>query len=154
VNRQEAQRIVETAVRNFIELDRYLLEKDLLERCIAGRFAMHLQALIDGYTVDVEYNRAGVSPKRLKLPDQCANNRDEDGNSLVMPDIIVHRRGPEGPNLMAMEIKKAKNRAGPECDRLRVRAFREQLQYRYGVLLQCTTGNRNADIRIFEWVGD
>jgi hypothetical protein len=154
MNRQEAQGIVEKAAQTFMEVDRYLLEMDLMERCIAARFAMHLQGRIHEYSVDVEYNRAGASPKTLQLADECANRRDEFGNSLVIPDIIIHRRGPGGPNLMAIEMKKEHNAIGQQCDRLRVRAFREQLHYRYGVLMECTTGENNPSIRIAEWLGE
>ncbi len=152
MNRPEAQRIVEAALNKFMEVDRYLLENDLLERCIAGRLAMHLQHQIGDYVVDVEYNRAGVSPKRLRLPEECGNRRDEHGNSLVMPDIIVHRRGADGPNIIAMELKKVGNRDGPACDQMRVHAFRDQLGYRHGVLIECATG-ADPTIRILEWVG-
>jgi hypothetical protein len=34
-------------------------------------------------------------PKRRGPEDVCANYRDERGESLVVPDVIVHRRGPE-----------------------------------------------------------
>jgi hypothetical protein len=154
MNLDQARGVMDAALRNFIGVDRYLLENDLLERCIAGRLAMHLQALIDGYEVDIEYNRAGALPKTLRLPEECANRRDEYGNSIVMPDIIVHRRGADGPNLMAIELKKSGNRAGPACDRMRIRAFREQMGYRYGILIECVTGKAEPSMRVSEWLGD
>ena len=56
------------------ENDQYLLENDLGERCIASRLAMYLQQEFPEYSVDVEYNRDGVVPKRLQLPEDCANS--------------------------------------------------------------------------------
>jgi hypothetical protein len=100
------------AVQVLNEKDRYLLENDLSERCIASRLAMYLQPLFPDQVVDVEYNRAGDMPKRLNLPDECANFRDADGRSLVVPDIIVHTRGPNGPNLLVLELKKTTNWEG------------------------------------------
>lgn len=133
-------------------IDRYLLENDLSERCIASRLAMYLQPLFPEHSVDVEYNRAGVIPKRLNLPDECANFQDAEGRSLVVPDIIVHTRGPKGPNLLVVELKKTTNREGPECDQERVRAFVEQLDYVCGGLVVCETRpqHKNA-VRLTDW---
>jgi hypothetical protein len=86
--------------------DRHLFENNLGERCIASRLAMHLQNAFPEHSVDAEYNRAGDIPKKLGLPPECANSQDDDGQSLAVPDVIVHRRGPEGPNLLVLEVKK------------------------------------------------
>ena len=90
----EVERRVEEALRAFQQQDRYLLEHNLSERCIAARVAFHLQRSFPEYSVDVEYNRAGDVPKRLELPEECANSVDDDGRALVVPDVIVHHRGP------------------------------------------------------------
>ncbi len=119
--------------------DQHLLIHDLSERCIASRLALHLQREFSTYYVDVEYNRTGSEAKRLGLPESCVNARDEDGRALVVLDIIVHRRGPEGPNLLVVEIKKVGNPEGIECDRLRVEAFVRQLGYRGGAVIECKT---------------
>ena len=133
--------------------DRYLLENDLSERCIASRLAMYLQSLFTDHMVDVEYNRAGDIPKRLNLPDECANFRDTDGRSLVVPDIIVHTRGPEGPNLLVLELKKSTNREGSECDRKRVPAFVSQLGYMCGALVACETRPGHDHVAaITDWI--
>jgi hypothetical protein len=86
-----------------------LLEKNLNERCIAGRLVMYLQELFPEQHVDVEYNRHGDTPKRLGLPEECANYWNEDGEALVVPDVIVHRRGEAGPNILIVELKKTTN---------------------------------------------
>lgn len=76
------------------------METNLGERCIAARLAFHLQRVFPEYHVDVEYNRTGDTPKRLDVPARCANSLDDEGRALVVPDIIVHLRGPDGPNLL------------------------------------------------------
>jgi len=119
--------------------DRHLLVHDLSERCIASRLALHMQAEFTSYYVDVEYNRMGIEPKRLGLPSTCANALDANGQALVVPDIIVHRRGPEGPNPLVVELKKRSSSAGLNCDRLRVEAFVTQLGYRSGAVIECDT---------------
>src|SRR5262245_35748440 len=97
---------VNAAMDAFRAADTYLLEHDLSERCIASRLALHLQAvfLVDGLIVDVEYNRDGNQVKRMALPPECQRlEQPTDDPVMVVPDIIVHRRGHDGPNLLVME---------------------------------------------------
>jgi len=150
---QEVRGRVEAAIGAFMARDYYLIEHDLREECISARLALHLQALFDDYSVDVEYNRAGDLAKRLQLPDECAKKRDREGRALVLPDIIVHRRGPDGPNVLVIEIKKTSNPLGFDCDRRRIRAFRSKLGYTFGALLECETREgRDPKMAILEWL--
>jgi len=150
---REVERRVEEALQAFRHDDRYLLEHNLSERCIASRVAFHLQHFFPEYSVDVEYNRAGDIPKRLDLPDECANSVDDDGRALVVPDVIVHRRGTAGPNLLGIELKKMGDPRGPDRDRDRLRALRARLDYRYGALLECETRpGHEPCIRVREWL--
>ena len=139
MDEHEVRERLEAALRRLAEADRHLLENDLSERCIAGRLAMYLQGAFPDHAVDVEYNRAGDTPKRLNLPDECANYFDRHGDALVVPDIIVHQRGLDGPNLLVLELKKTSNPAQFRCDRRRVVAFRERLGYQCGALIACET---------------
>lgn len=149
----EVQRRVEAALARFLEQDVYLLEHNLHEQCISARVALHLQGLFPEYSVDVEYNRAGDIPKRLGLPDECANSFDEEGRALVVPDIIVHRRGTEGPNVLGLELKKTSDPRGSECDRLRIKALKEHLGYEHGALLVCETRQAHEHtIRVLKWI--
>jgi hypothetical protein len=152
MDRAEVERRVEEALVSFRAADRYLLEHDLSERCIAARLALHLQRIFEEYTVDVEYNRAGDLAKRLNVPEECGNSFDEHGRALVVPDIIVHRRGPEGPNILGLELKKARDPRGLDCDRRRLAALRRHLGYEHGALLVCDCGRGEAAIRVREWV--
>jgi hypothetical protein len=155
VDLDEVKQRILAALAAFTAADRYLLEHDLSERCIAARFAMHLQPLFPDHCVDVEYNRKGRSVKYLALPAECANTDylNEEGESLVVPDLIVHCRGSNGPNLLVLEFKKTANRDGFDCDRERVRAFKQVLRYDYGALIECETRRgMTATIRVAEWI--
>ncbi len=146
---------VDTALEALLLNDRYLFEYDLHEQCIAGRLALYLQSVFPSHFVDVEYNRAGLAPKRLGLSDECANARDENDEALVVPDIIVHRRGRDGPNVLVMELKKTTNPDDGGCDRQRVQAMRVQLGYQYGVLVQLETRrHQQAEANCIEWFHD
>jgi hypothetical protein len=63
------------------------------------------------------------SPKRQGLPDEYANDQDENGEGLVVPDVVIHRRGPEGLNILVLEVKKTTNPAPRHCDSSRIHAF-------------------------------
>jgi hypothetical protein len=143
------------ALRRLTDNDRYLLEFDLSERCIASRLALYLQNEFPEHAVDVEYNRDGAVTKRLGLPEECANYRNPNGEALAVPDVIVHRRGPEGPNILVLELKKTTNRDPRDCDRARVCALREQMGYSFGALIECETRQDQAPaISISEWFGN
>ena len=69
-----------------------------------------------------------------------------------MPDVIVHSRGPEGPNILVLELKKTSNPEGHDCDFRRVEALRREFRYRFGALIECETQKRREPrIRIFQW---
>lgn len=141
----EVKNRLSSALSRLVRADLYLLERDLGERCIAARVALHLQPLFKTHAVDVEYNRLGLDPKRLLgLPFECARYRNEFDESLAVPDLIVHRRGRPGPHLLVVEFKKTSDRRGPGCDRLRLCAFREQVGYDYGALVLLETRKRHA----------
>lgn len=121
---------------------------------VRARLAMYLQEQFPEHHVDCEYNRAGNTPKRLNVPAECANGRDDNGEALVVPDVIVHRRGTEGPNVLVLELKKASNPEPRACDRARIHGFRDHLAYEFGVLIECETrAGREPAAVVAEWLG-
>lgn len=149
----EVREKLQVATQKLVAADAHLLEHDLSERCIASRLAMYLQQEYPEFSVDVEYNRIGAHPKTMELPEECANYRSNNGEPLVVPDVIVHKRGAEGPNLLVLELKKTTNRDSRACDHMRVRAFREQLRYEHAALVECETRRGRApEVRIVEWL--
>jgi hypothetical protein len=145
------------ALEAFLEDDVYLLENDLSERCIAARLAYCLQVEFedDDLVVDVEYNRDGNEIKRLALPDECQTRKNRTKDPAVVPDIIVHKRGRGGPNVLVIEIKKTSNPEGQNCDRIRIERFKYKLGYSFGALVECETrpGERPSS-SVTEWIGD
>lgn len=153
MDENHVKEVLKRAMARLRDADRYLLEIDLSERCIAARLAMYLQEQLEEYAVDVEYNRAGEAPKRLGLPEECGNYYADDGVHLAVPDLIVHRRGAAGPNLLVVEMKKTTNPQTQECDRMRIHAFREQLGYEFGALLTFETRpDREPEVLLEEWI--
>lgn len=150
---EEVRQRLLAALAELVERDSVLFTNDLSERCIAFRLAMYLQFVFPDYSIDAEYNRKGADPKTLQLPPECANYQTNDGAPLVVPDIIVHRRGPEGPNILVLELKKTTNRSSRECDHARIHAFRDQLAYGCSALIECETRKGRAPAAIItEWL--
>ena len=139
----EVKEFLARAIARVSHADRYLLDVDASERCIAARLAMYLREDFVGYDVDVEYNRAGAEIKRLMaVVCRCPRDRIETEGQRVLPDVIVHRRGDDKSNLLVIEVKKSSDPRGVDCDHERLEAFRAELRYKFGALVVCTTGKR------------
>ncbi len=146
----EARNYLDRATARVEAEDRHLLEVNVSERCIAARLAMYLREYFWDFDVDVEYNRDAYTVKRLHdVIRDCPRNRN--GGHPVLPDVIVHKRDLRDLNLLVIEMKKDSGTRGLDCDRQRIKAFREELGYRFGALVVCKTGEEYA-ISV-EWYG-
>jgi len=145
---------LEAALATAVALDGELFFRDVSERCLAARIMLHLQPLVESLHVDVEFNRQGheQDPKRLGIDPACANKVNENGHAVVIPDLIVHRRGKDGPNYLVVEVKKTTNRSPRDCDTRRVQAYLEQLEYQFGATVELETrDNRTPSATITQW---
>jgi hypothetical protein len=108
------------ALGAFYARETHLLDKDLGERVLTHRLAVHLENQFAGWDVDCDYNRLGE--RRLRLPKGSIVSTDDDSGKSVFPDIVVHHRTvPE--NLLAIELRKAANHQPIEHDRHKLRAM-------------------------------
>lgn len=64
---------------------------------VASVLVPYLQSKLDEYDVTLGYNREGEFGDRKP-------KTDLDGNR-ILPDIIIHKYGPDGPNIAAIEVK-------------------------------------------------
>lgn len=112
------------AVNQFLAEVPNLLKLDVHEQSISHRIAVYLEPLFKGWNVDCEYNKHLESSKKMDLseinPDDhkscgcevCKKNIDGEDikleNRLFRPDILVHQRGTDEGNLIAIELKKEK----------------------------------------------
>ena len=132
--RAELEKVV-NAVREFYAHETYLLEKELGERTMTHRLAVHLERQFDGWEVDCDYNRLGE--RVLKLPHGSIISTDDGLGKSIFPDIVVHHRAvPE--NLLAVEVRKATNHQPVEHDHHKLRGLTDPhlwFAYRLGVFL-------------------
>ncbi len=148
MNQAEVERRLQAALRLLSERDGYLLDVGAHERAITHRLGMYLQGQFHQWDVDCEYNRDGHEPKRVGLDEGSFA-----GESSVYPDIIIHRRGREGPNLLVIEAKTYHNRAkeSVQRDRQKLEAYKRDLHYDHAVFLEVWTGTPRPDPAM-QWV--
>jgi hypothetical protein len=126
---------VVAALEEFYARETHLLEKDIGERTLTHRLAVHIERQFGEWDVDCDYDRLGE--RTLRLPGGTIVSTDDHFGKSVYPDIVVHRRSvPE--NLLAIELRKASNRQPPEHDKHKLRGLTDPhlwFAYRIGVLL-------------------
>ena len=141
---------IATAMEILERRDRELLSNDDNERAVAHRLAVYLEQQLadDFWHVDCEFTRQGTardhkdvgSSLPLLPPSKKNGNR-----TLVRPDIIVHRRGPDGPNLLVIEVKPARPRGDLSLskDFAKLAKFQTEpkLKYTYAVLVTYRFGD-------------
>lgn len=138
------QYIIERRIMHAIDSlrmkDFYLLKHDCSERSIAHRLAIYIEQIFNGeYAVDCEYNRDGVDPKRLLVAVGSLGN-----GSCVYPDIIVHKRGTNDHNILAIELKKENaRREDKDVDLKKLKLFTSTqsygLHYKFGAYIEFST---------------
>src|SRR6476661_2467922 len=126
---------VVTALAEFYAHEAFLLERDLGERTLTHRLAVHLEKQFSGWNVDCDYNRLGE--RTLRLPKGTMVSTDDHLGKSVYPDIVVHQRGIPN-NLLAIEVRKDSNHQPVEHDQHKLQALTDPhlwFAYRIGVLV-------------------
>ncbi|MCR4673481.1 MAG: hypothetical protein K5675_00590 [Lachnospiraceae bacterium] len=118
--------------------------KHVGERTVQFRFAMYLQLFmwksryLREYVLDCEYNRYNGDPKR--------NN-----NELIVPDIIIHKRGDDDNNLMVIELKSHWNHDITHDDK-KIKAMTDPTGiYRYQKGLSLVFGKKIDECKFTEY---
>ncbi len=140
---------VKKAICEFNARETFLIENDVGERCICGKFSMYLECVIrqvdpnHEYDVDVEYDRGYDAHENTikRLADE------ETGNvKRIIPDLVVHKRKYTLPygfiNLICIEMKKngTPSKMKSDKERLKVLTARNgQFGYTIGIMLNAKT---------------
>ncbi len=144
---------VEKSIKLLLKNDSFLLHSNAHERSITHKLAEYLQLEFPEWNVDCEYNRTGhqsvktLTDWTIKYEEELKNDNDNEKN--VFPDIIVHQRTKRN-NLLVIEVKKSTNNDNGDSDKDKIKAFRSELKYRYGLFISFQT-HKKAGIEEIEW---
>jgi hypothetical protein len=133
---------VVTALQEFYARETFLLDKDLGERTLTHRLAVHCEKQFSGWEVDCDFNRLGE--RTLRLPHGTIVSTDDHLGKSVYPDIVVHQR--EIPNnLLAIEVRKSGNHQPLEHDQHKLRALTDpHLWFAYWIGLHLSLGKKRV----------
>jgi hypothetical protein len=147
--RQLIEKALNEALELLLRADEGILRVDINERTISHRLALYLEPYFPGWNIDCEYNRNHDDPKRLDIQRRDVRSDDTQATT-VFPDIIVHRRG-TNENLLVIEMKKTTSQEDDSYDLGKLRAFKQQLGYRFAVFIKVIT-DHEAGIDRIDWV--
>ncbi|MBR1272920.1 hypothetical protein JQ629_36175 [Bradyrhizobium sp. AUGA SZCCT0222] len=133
---------VVTALSEFYAHETFLLEKDVGERPLTHRLAVHLEHQFAGWQVDCDYDRLGE--RTLRLPHGSIISTDDHLGKSIYPDIVVHQR--EIPNnLLTIEVRKSANHQPLEHDQHKLRAMTDpHLWFAYWIGVFVTLGKKQV----------
>jgi hypothetical protein len=146
---------VNRAIEMFMKEDGTLLELGSSERSVAHKLAEHLQKEFVEWKVDCEYNKdshdlSKLDSKRLySWFTECKEKIKSKKGTTVYPDIIIHQRLSRA-NLLVIEIKKTTNDDDGSCDKKKLKAFINELNYQHGLFINFKVGNP-IGIEELEW---
>lgn len=154
MTKPEVKNILDIAKKRFLKNDTYLLSIEANERSITHKFAECLQSILGcAWQVDCEYNRYGTDPKIIEEIEQIVGKEtttSETKTKTVFPDIIIHRRGRNGPNLLVIEAKKDATETESNKDKEKLLKIKQQYDYTFAVFLDFKTGENDIVVEFIE----
>ena len=131
-----------SALQEFYAREKFLFERDLGERALTHRLAVHVERHFPGWEVDCDYNRLGE--RTLRLPRGAIVSTDDHLGKSIYPDIVVHQRDIPN-NLLAIEMRKATNHLPIEHDRQKLVAMTDpHIWFAYGIGILLIISRRNV----------
>jgi len=144
-HRRQLEEMIKNCVDQLYNNDMDLIARGGMEQSILFRFALYLNDYrkeiewLKDFQLDVEYNKNGVSSKRLP--------RRPNG---VRPDLIIHSRGNNDANILVIEIKGWWNYEPREDDIIKLEDFTHQDgEYKYGLGVFLDFGKTNCKLEYF-----
>jgi hypothetical protein len=133
------------ALNRLFEKDNHLLDVNCSEKSITAKLAQYLsqEPYFKQNDVDVEYNRQGNDPKSLNLNGTTGK---------VFPDIIIHSRGNNENNVLAIELKKDSSKIAKDEDIEKLKAYKNELRYAHALFIRLGTKNKAGKVLDCEWI--
>ena len=126
MKRSDVEAILKEALRQLEREHQELLQWKVHERTLVSHLVCYLRCRFPGYSVDMEYNREGGESNPKRRPD----------GKTVFPDFVVHRRGDNERNLLAVECKKSPFRGSDkEKDITKLKGLRQERGYTHAAFV-------------------
>ena len=134
MNSREVKNKLQAACNRLYANEKNLIDEESNELTIVSYLVSYLRDEIKDWDIDQDYRREGIdrTPKR-----------DLSGN-IIIPDIAIHKRGPDGPNLAAVEVKGYWNKENRAIDKAKLKAI--QLKHHYRFLFRIELLNEGFEI--------
>jgi hypothetical protein len=132
---------VNSALENLVQRDVKLLHYKAHELAHVHRFAVYLEGHLRSQlvnwdvTVDLDYDRDGQFAKVMHVDPPLPPKACEDGTVRFRPDLIIHRRGEDGANVLVLEWKKDAGRGDIALLQQRIVRIRQTFDYAMGVIV-------------------
>ena len=149
---QQIANVVNIAINSFNQNERYLIEKDLSERCICSKFATYIEKALRNtelseYVIDVEYNRGSrgneYAAKQL-------------GDRKIVVDLIAHKRGYDTEigfdNLFCIEMKKEYKKPDLTSDKERLKIMTDRYSgfgYKVGFMILAKADKKREEYGLY-----
>ena len=140
------KQIMESSLSRLVEKDNELIDRKVKEECINHRLAIYIDEYYHQFcdqknhcNVDLEYNKNLDREKEVY---------DGNGNPIrIRPDILLHKRGSNDNNLIAIETKKDYFRQH-DMDKIRA-LLKPPFRYRYGFIIVYQPLKPEMKVRFF-----
>lgn len=132
-----------------------MFENDVSERNLVFHFSRYFIETFEGcnknkiYSVDCEYNRNAFNENKYK--ELLYGGKQHE----IFPDFILHQRGSNENNMLAIEFKKYnyKNKSDIKKDKLKLKALTDQkANYNYELGLFIILGKSRNKVKIKKFI--
>ena len=135
MERSDIEAILTEALSQLEREHQELLRWKVHERTLVSHLVCYLRCRFPGYSVDMEYN----------LEDGGTTSKRRLDGRRVFPDFIVHERGTNENNLLAVECKRSDAPSGEKDDDLqKLRELRLCKRYRHATLIVFEVGENRT----------
>lgn len=136
--------------------DQYLIKNETHEMSIVSKFTTYLTIVLlnnnfnnGDYNIDNEYDKDRLSESGLK--EIIYNNKIIN----IRPDLIIHTRGNNDNNLVAIEFKKESNKNNKakwfDNEKLKILTDNNyRYKYQYGFYIEFTIKRENVIVKIYK----
>lgn len=121
MDKKTIEKLINDACTELYDESKTLIDESANELDIVGYLTPKLREKFAGWDVDTDYNREGQKNERRSKTDIY-------GKSLK-PDVVIHKYGPDGSNLAAIEVKGYWNREPREEDEEKLRRLEAKHHY-------------------------